>query len=174
MKPWVPLAWMSVLAVLFAACEPAARYRVLSVLFDGVPPPPTPVSEVAAPAGAQPVRKIVYGEHGPYAAKLCGACHESAATNKLVAPREQLCFRCHDIKMDKKYIHGPLASGGCTVCHDPHSSRYRYLLISESDSFCLHCHDRDTVMKTAAHSGVGEQCTVCHDAHMSDKRYLLR
>lgn len=94
--------------------------------------------------------------------------------NALVAPREQLCFRCHEIRMNKKYIHGPLASGGCTACHDPHSSQYRYLLVSESDSFCFYCHDRQTVARVGAHRGVQEQCTTCHDAHMSDKKYLLK
>ena len=53
----------------------------------------------------------------------------------------QLCGRCHELDLTRRYVHGPLASGGCTVCHDPHSSRYRYLLVSDSDGFCLSCHD---------------------------------
>jgi predicted CXXCH cytochrome family protein len=94
--------------------------------------------------------------------------------NTFVVPREQLCFQCHDLKLDKKYIHGPLASGGCTACHDPHSSKYRYFLLSESDSFCLRCHDRQAIDRIGAHAGVGDECMSCHDAHMSDKKYLLR
>jgi len=179
MKVWTVVGCIAaVAALLIGGCSATSRYKVLTFFFDGVPPPKATEAaegkqdEIRATA-AQP-RRVGYGEHGPYAARLCNGCHESAATNALVAPREQLCFRCHEIKLDKRHIHGPLASGGCTVCHDPHSSRSRYLLVSESDSFCLHCHDPRAVAKVAAHGGIQEQCTACHDAHMSDKRYLLR
>lgn len=176
MKIWtgVPI----IMAALSMGCNPTSRYKVLSFFFDGVPPlRVTEATQGENGALAKPAaqsRKVVAQGHGPYAARLCGACHESAATNALVVPREQLCFKCHEFRMDKKYIHGPLASGGCTACHDPHSSQYRYLLVSESDGFCLHCHDRQALARTAAHAGVEEQCTACHDAHMSDKKYLLR
>jgi predicted CXXCH cytochrome family protein len=127
-----------------------------------------------APGGAAGSRRAGFREHGPYAAKQCDACHDPGATNALVLPADQLCFQCHDLKLDKKYIHGPLASGGCLVCHDPHSSQYRYLLVSESDGFCLHCHDRKDLSKVGAHADLQESCTTCHDAHMSDSRYLLK
>ena len=136
------------------------------------PAPPGANQAVDAPAPRLPRGR--FGEHGQYGAKLCSGCHESAATNALVLPREQLCFKCHELKLDKKYIHGPLASGGCTVCHDPHSSRNRFLLVSESDTFCFYCHDRATVAPVEAHAGIEGQCTDCHDAHMSDKKYFLR
>jgi predicted CXXCH cytochrome family protein len=178
MKGSRAVACVSVAAVLAIGCHPTTRYQVLSFLFDGVPPPRSAEeaerSQAAIPADALALRRVGYGEHGPYAAKLCNACHESAAANTFVVPREQLCMKCHDLRLNKKYIHGPLASGGCTVCHDPHSSRYRYLLVSESDSFCLHCHDRQAIERNGAHQGVDGQCTDCHDAHMSDKKYLLR
>jgi predicted CXXCH cytochrome family protein len=177
MKEWAVVACVSLLAVLPIGCDATARYKVLSFFFDGVPRPVAPAVEVgkqAAVTGAVPSRQIGFRGHGPYAAKLCNACHEPGAMNALVAPVNQLCFRCHDIKMNKKYIHGPLASGGCTACHDPHSSQYRYLLVSESDSFCFYCHDRQAVARIGAHHGVEEQCTSCHDAHMSDKKYLLK
>ncbi len=167
-------ACISIATLVSVGCDPASRYEVLSLFFDGVPPP-----KIAADTtGQQPVtaepRRVGFLEHGPYAARLCTACHESAATNTFVVPRDQLCFKCHEIKTDKKYIHGPLASGGCTACHDPHSSKYRYLLVAESDSFCLRCHDSRDVERVPAHAGVGETCTSCHDAHMSDKKFLLR
>jgi predicted CXXCH cytochrome family protein len=146
------------------------------MFFDGVPPPKAEVATEleSPPAASSRTRVVGAGEHGPYAAKLCDACHERGGRNALVAPRDQLCFRCHEFKTTKKYVHGPLASGACLVCHDPHSSRFRHLLVSEADGFCLSCHDRGTVEKIAGHEGVGEQCTECHDAHMSDERYLLK
>jgi len=179
MKVWTVVPAAAVVAALSIGCNANSRYAVLSFFFDGVPPPavePAPGEKGSAKQGsaAQP-RRFGLGEHGPYGAKLCYACHQSVATNALVLPREELCFRCHDIKTGKKYVHGPLASGGCTACHDPHSSRYRYLLVSESDDFCFRCHDQEAVGRSPAHAAREEKtCTTCHDAHMSDKRYLLR
>ncbi len=178
MKFWTVLACIASLAMLSIGCDATSRHAVLSVFFDGVPPPQIAVApagmQTPGPASGTASRQVGYRGHGPYAARLCNACHESAATNALVAPREQLCFKCHEFKLDKKYIHGPLASGGCTACHDPHSSQYRYLLISESDNFCLHCHDRQAMAKISAHAGGEEKCTTCHDAHMSNKKFLLK
>jgi len=168
------------LAVAIAAasgCDATSRYRMLTTIFDGVPPPETVTASTDAPgAGADATtgRRTAVGTHGPYAAKMCDACHASASRGALVAPREELCFRCHELAAQKRYVHGPLASGGCTACHDPHSSRYRYLLIAESDSFCTQCHDPRSIAGVSAHADAADNCTTCHDAHMSDKKYLLR
>jgi predicted CXXCH cytochrome family protein len=175
MKVWTAVACVSVVAVLSIGCNATSRYEVLSYFFDGVPPPePTPNAAAAQAAVAVQPRQIGFTAHGPYGARMCNACHEPGAMNALVAPPEQLCFRCHEFKMDQKYIHGPLASGGCTACHDPHSSKYRYMLLSESDSFCFYCHAQQTVAKINGHADVGEKCTTCHNPHASDKKYLLR
>jgi predicted CXXCH cytochrome family protein len=191
-------------AVLASGCSTSKHHRVLSFFFDGVPEPEAAVVSTAPEVQATVGRRLVRpGEHGPYAAKLCDSCHDSRATNALVAPIDQLCVRCHQLGETKAYVHGPLASGGCTVCHDPHRSPNRYLLVSASDGFCLDCHDRAalSVVKTAggvaapaagevegaeaapetpetpqidAHAGDATNCTDCHDAHMSDRKYLLR
>lgn len=163
------------LAALCLDCSAATRNRVLTFFFDGVPPP------VAAPeaqpgsgpeaAAGRPIRSY---EHGPYAARLCSACHEAAATNALVAPRDQLCFRCHELQLDRKHVHGPIASGGCLVCHDPHRSSYAGLLVSGSDGFCFYCHDARNVEAIEGHEGMAGGCTECHDAHSSEQQYLLR
>jgi predicted CXXCH cytochrome family protein len=169
---------IGMVAVLSAGCQATTRHKVLTFFFDGVPEPQVPAPAQAEQPGSAAAgaagRPVAYREHGPYAAKLCNACHETAGTNALVAPGEQLCFRCHDLGLQKRYIHGPLASGGCLVCHDPHSSRSRYLLVSESDDFCLHCHDRQSKGGIGAQHGLLENCTICHDAHMSDRKYLLK
>jgi len=176
MKAWAVAACACSAALLTATCAPATRYKVLSTLFDGVPPPRAPaVASGAAGTGlAVPAPLVAPRDHGPYAARMCGACHEAAATNALVVPRDQLCFRCHELRVDRRYVHGPVASGGCLVCHDPHSSPYRYLLVSDSDSFCFYCHDRAAVATIAGHEGVESGCTGCHDAHASDTKYLLK
>ena len=140
------------------------------------PPAPETPAGAAAAAGREPAAGRVVGrfEHGPYAAKLCNACHDSQSTNNLVAPGDRLCGRCHELALDRKYVHGPVASGGCRVCHEPHSSPNRYLLVSASDGFCLHCHDRRDLSATDGHGGERTDCTSCHDAHQSDRRYLLK
>ena len=129
---------LGAVAALAAGCSTAKHHRVLSFFFDGVPDPQAAVvstgPEVQAAVGRQLVRP---GEHGPFAAKLCDGCHDSKATNALVAPIEQLCVRCHELGATQAYVHGPLASGGCLVCHDPHRSANRFLLVSASDGFCL-------------------------------------
>jgi predicted CXXCH cytochrome family protein len=177
MKAWVVGTAILLVATLSAGCGAMARHRVLSALFDGVPYPmeavPAGEAQGAAPGTPAP-RSVGYREHGPYAARMCSACHEAAATNALVVPAGELCARCHALSLSRKNIHGPLASGGCLVCHDPHSSRYGSLLVSESDTFCLHCHDASAVARIPGHEDTGQQCTGCHDAHMSDERFLLK
>lgn len=178
MKLSTAVGFICLVAALAVGCSAASRHNVLSRLFDGVPP----LAPAAEPGQARPEARVAaagqrivgYQEHGPYAARLCNACHEAGATNALMAPPDELCFKCHNLRLDRKYIHGPLASGGCLVCHDPHSSQYRYLLVSESDGFCSHCHAKTTIEKVSAHLGAGERCTTCHDAHMSDRAFLLK
>lgn len=177
MKKSTAVGFLCLATVLAVGCNAATRHNVLSHLFDGVPPlkPATGTGQALPKARATAGERIVaYQEHGPYAARLCNTCHEAGATNALMAPPDELCFKCHSIRLDKKYIHGPLASGGCLSCHDPHSSQYRHLLVSESDGFCSHCHSKAAVERVPAHLGAGERCTTCHDAHMSDRAFLLK
>jgi predicted CXXCH cytochrome family protein len=177
-RPATAALCVGVAAALLFGCDARTRHKTLTMFFDGVPPmketAPAPPPPDTSPAGAPPSRKLVYLEHGPYAAKLCSACHDAAAMNALVVPREELCFRCHEIKQDWRYVHGPLASGGCLVCHDPHSSPNGSLLVSESDSFCFRCHDRAAIEAIEGHGDAAASCTNCHDAHGSDTKFLLK
>lgn len=178
MKLRTLLAASGAAAALSVGCNTASGHKVLAFFFDGVPPPgsaaATAAGEPALPAHAVRGATAALREHGPYAAKLCDACHDPRAMNRLVVPVEQLCGRCHELDLDRRYVHGPLAAGGCTVCHDPHSSRYGYLLVSESDGFCLTCHDRGALPADTDHAGEAARCTDCHDAHKSDQKYLLK
>ncbi len=171
------VAALCLLAALGAGCNTATGHRVLRLFFDGVPEPKAAPAAVAAASGAQPAaepRRVGRVEHEPYAAKECEACHDAKRTNSLVLPPEKLCFQCHDFDLSRKYVHGPLAAGGCLLCHDPHTSPYRHLLKSESDGFCLSCHDRRDLSKVEGHESPRTDCTSCHEAHMSDKKYLLK
>ena len=168
-----------VAAALLCACNTTRSHKILSFFFDGVPEPGGKPSVEAGIKGRKAEEQGItvaasrYREHGPYAAKQCQGCH-LRATNNLILPIEELCFQCHSLNVRKKYIHGPLASGGCKVCHEPHGSVYPFLLVSEPKEFCSHCHDRNRIAKLDAHRGKEGQCTDCHDAHSSDKAYLLK
>lgn len=171
-------AALSVAAALTLGCSGTARHKVLNFFFDGVPMPQPPVVTAteagAETAGGAPLGRTFASEHGPYGAKLCGACHDAQAVNALVVSGDRLCARCHDLALDKQYVHGPVADGGCLSCHDPHSSPYRHLLLSESDGFCLHCHDGAALSPVEGHAAGETNCTSCHDAHMSDRKFLLK
>ncbi len=162
------------LLCLWVVLAVGCSYKHLSFFFDGVPNPEKKIQALPGTQAIAPTTRVQYSEHGPYAAKQCNACHNREMTNNLIVPVEQLCANCHELQLTKKYIHGPLLSGGCLVCHDPHSSPYRYLLKSESDTFCFYCHDQIALPKDDAHSSVTAQCTSCHDAHMSNNKYLLK
>jgi predicted CXXCH cytochrome family protein len=163
------------LIALASGCVTESNYKVLSFFFDGVPDPSIP-AEIRLSAREARMASLSQARgsiHGPYGARMCDGCH-NRSTNALIKPVEELCMICHDIKLDKKWIHGPLVSGGCRVCHFPHSSPNEFLLVSDSKDFCFHCHSRDDFAKNPAHEGVGSQCILCHDPHMSDNKNLLR
>ena len=169
-----------ILLLMVCGCEPKtqSQYKMLSFFFDGVPDPARLTAEElrkeqeARDAGKKQA-KSRQTQHGPFAAKLCDACHKKS-TNALVLPIDQLCFKCHTLDIDKKYIHGPVASGGCRVCHSPHGSGFPFLLVAKPEEFCFYCHDKADVYRNAIHSGLTVECTACHDAHSSDDRYLLQ
>lgn len=162
-----------------SGCSPETRYRTLSFFFDGVPLPGESGTDVTSGKEKKRQQKGIavaarFGYHGPYAARMCEACHQRGG-NKLIMPVESLCLHCHVLNIQKRHIHGPLASGGCRVCHEPHGSGKPYLLVSEPSKFCFHCHDEVEVNTREVHkSSVGTECTVCHNPHGSDSEFLLK
>jgi predicted CXXCH cytochrome family protein len=161
------------LAILFAGCSAVTRHRVLTIFFDGVPGPvaareggPSPVA--AASSG----RSAAVFAHGPYAARLCEACH--ARGDEPALPREQLCARCHDVRPTARVVHGPYADGSCRECHEPHSSPRRFLLVAEVGALCQRCHPRQTLVSVASHEPFDAHCTECHEPHASANDHLLR
>ena len=161
-----------------ALVSTACSERTLRIFFDGVPPPGGRAAPRAG-ASAGPVRpgetaRATGSEHGPYAAKQCDGCHLTGRSNALIVPADQLCARCHDLNLSKRFVHGPLAAGGCLLCHDPHSSQYATLLVADSRTFCFRCHEARSLRPVEGHESGGPACISCHDAHMSDRRFLLR
>lgn len=176
----IRLLIISLIVMLLHGCsDPVKRYRILSFFFDGVPQPG--ITEPTLTGGEQkiesnlPEKKPLHipAEHGPYAARMCSGCHRKD-TNELIMPTERLCFYCHNMDIEKKWLHGPIAAGGCRVCHMPHSSGYAYMLVSEPREFCLYCHDRADILKNDVHRYSELGCLDCHDAHTGNDRFLLK
>jgi len=171
------LAALWLCLILLAGCAAETRYKTLSFFFDGVPLPGDHMKPGEGAAGASPDggggrKKGHPSIHGPYAAKMCDACHQ-AETNRLLLPKEELCLKCHTFPPVRRQ-HGPLAAGGCLACHDPHRSGNQFLLVSEAKIFCMHCHDPKDIYSHEAHQGRDLVCTECHSPHGSDNEYLLR
>lgn len=172
----------AILAALLAhGCGAETRYRVLSLFFDGVPPPAG--SGAAAPAAGDgataagaplPGPVAAYRQHVPYAKRNCGGCHEPG-TNALVARPPELCLRCHAMELEKKrYVHAPVVSGFCLLCHAPHGSKHPWLLIAEPREMCFYCHNPTDVFRNPAHREREEApCTDCHNPH-ADTRFFLK
>lgn len=175
MRRWAGIVVFFLGLTLLLSCEPRSRYKTLSFFFDGVPDPDKVVSAPGDSRQRADERELKnkFLSHGPYEAKLCEACHQRGS-NALVLPMEKLCFKCHTMGLNKKYLHGPVAAGSCRVCHDPHGSGRPFLLVSEAQKFCYYCHAEKAVSATQAHQGMEVSCTECHDAHSSDNRFFLK
>jgi predicted CXXCH cytochrome family protein len=172
----VCLVWLTGCATTSSG-EPGLGYKVLSFFFDGVPLPVSQDQNAQQNQGGQGAARPElgkYAEHGPFAAKLCRACHQQG-TNDLVLPIKELCVNCHALNIKKRYVHGPVASGDCKVCHEPHGSAYRFFLVDEPKKFCFYCHKQKDILKREVHQSSTEmQCTECHNAHASNVEFLLK
>lgn len=90
----------------------------------------------------------------------------------------KVCLGCHEglkEKMEKPFVHTPLADGDCVGCHNPHTSAYAMLMSAPADKICYSCHE-SVVSENAksVHEVVAEgECISCHDPHASDNEMNL-
>lgn len=112
------------------------------------------------------------GDYRYHIAKMaCGDCHRQGFS--VSQPDDSICYRCHDKKDDKKFVHGPLAGGACAVCHEPHGSRNAYFLKDDTRVLCISCHDQSS-SRTHVFSGKNKKCEKCHNPHSSEEPNFLR
>ncbi|WP_242343963.1 cytochrome c3 family protein [Anaeromyxobacter terrae] len=123
----------------------------------------------------------------------CHAAHASDHAGLLKAPREELCFGCHDAKalLPKSVRHAPVAEGRCLECHDPHGSdRPNALRAAQDRAACLRCHDvrapsgkgtpgrsaRLDLSKPNVHPALDAgECGACHETgHSGELPKLLK
>jgi predicted CXXCH cytochrome family protein len=85
---------------------------------------------------------------------------------------------CHDKKIvSGKFVHGPVAVGGCTMCHNPHQSDFPRMLPAAGNDVCFSCHtDKAEAFKGKkfVHKPVAEKCTNCHSPHSGDYKYNFK
>jgi predicted CXXCH cytochrome family protein len=160
---------------------PEQRHRVLTFFFDGVPPlhpeEPAQVAESATQPTLSEVTDLpMVSVHGPVAQKECEQCHASARSNRLVEPKQDLCWSCHEREdFPGEVVHGPVAAGFCDACHDPHRSKHRFLLVRAQAELCDGCHDQSSFAAIAEHRATnGDDCQRCHDPHAADRQYMLK
>jgi predicted CXXCH cytochrome family protein len=87
--------------------------------------------------------------HGPYAARLCSACHPKPVNNRIrltAADVDSLCYTCHtQFKAETegaKSRHKLLSQSdrSCMECHDPHATNQEYVLKQPAQDLCTGCH----------------------------------
>jgi len=112
---------------------------------------------------------------------FCATCHQPAAgadKHEFTFPAEgaELCYMCHESKVDKKVKHLPAAYGLCTACHSPHQSDNPRQLRFPVEELCTTCHaGNDFKGGKVTHGPVAEgRCIRCHDPHSADNGFMLR
>jgi len=176
---------VTLLVILAASCTEEKRYRILSSLFDGVPPLGGGTSQTGSSNSLRPARpgeeSLMYA-HEPVAKRQCVKCHgDNLKGNfsrevQLEAPVPDLCFGCHEEMASLEgWVHGPVAAGDCLMCHEPHRSKNQHLLKYPVPDMCFRCHDPKAIAEIPNHGEpVFKKCLLCHFGHTSQSRYLLR
>lgn len=170
------------MAGLTAACTPAARYRVLSFFFDGVPEPGAGPSRSSAGNEpkliipiARPLKKEVFA-HAPFRQNMCRECHDPNGPWLTTTVEEGLCENCHiAFEALRPSVHRPVAERKCLACHSPHESAYPGVLIRAPETLCDDCHPRDDLACGSHHETIAaDPCLTCHDPHAGVDPYFLR
>jgi len=180
----VLLSTIGVALVSFLACNETTKYKTLSFLFDGVPPPgssttkhgATPNADEGAPAALAPEAppRRTY-PHPPYRDNRCDGCHDVAGGGLIRPVKEGLCLTCHTKLLEGlTYVHGPVAVRDCTVCHETHASAYPNLLLTDSVSTCLNCHDRSDLSPELHPPDSVAVCVDCHNPHGGANRFFVK
>ena len=137
--------------------------------------------------------------HGPYAARLCSACHPAPVDGKVGLTAENvdsLCYRCHANFKEEMAGAGSRhkllsqSQRSCMECHDPHAANQEYHLKKPAQELCVSCHDappKQTLLtpdvtdlqylklsSKYVHEPARKSCLICHDAHASQFPKELR
>ncbi len=173
--------------LLHLACSHQSRHKVLTTLFDGVPPDSAAADSTGgkngkadslANADKTPAEKPdspQYFYHAPYAEKSCGSCHDMQQAAALIESPPELCYYCHtDFSEEFEVLHMVVEAGECSGCHNPHLSEYPALLTRGGQQVCLACHDSESLFSGETHAEIGEMaCWECHNPHGGADEYMF-
>ncbi len=119
------------------------------------------------------------------------AYSEVASAPVSVPPPAPNCLtsECHSDLIEKKFLHGPVKSKGCTICHEvltPDKSQnfklknhppIKKLGVIEINQKCFVCHDEYKNKLSAAktvHSAIEKKsCVGCHNPHQSTRNTFI-
>lgn len=182
---------LTFLCLLLSGCDPVARHKALSTIFDGVPSlPPAEnlckdyyTQRVAAELSGAKLKEgggdaVISSVHLPYEEKRCNDCHaeDKDKTDGLIRPKRELCFVCHKDFIKGAFVHGPVAVGECQACHVPHNSTYPDLLKTDKSKLCDSCHREKRLAAGMHELFVSKKmvCDDCHNPHFGVVRYFLK
>ncbi|MCK5056288.1 MAG: hypothetical protein KAT34_06510 [Candidatus Aminicenantes bacterium] len=168
---------------LLTACSVKKNYKILSLVFDGVPKPGSekkiiPANQPQKPGEIKREREVtvMLSSHPAFKERKCGDCHDTGRANLLKKERNDICYSCHKKeKFAGDYLHGPIAVGECLTCHLPHESKYERLLKSKDKKACFDCHDEADLTKIEQHEEKEDRtCLSCHLPHAANNKFFLR
>ncbi len=165
------LVCLALSLTVLGACSPAARYRVKTFFFTGVPAPgqenaansaaapqvvlESPVERQLRKRSQRAVVASTFYYHGPFASHHCDLCHATTASKPFRTGVAQTAGKDETINI------GP---------------RLAYPI----DELCVSCHAEKSPVAARArglwmHGPVGKGwCTQCHNPHKSTQRFMLQ
>jgi predicted CXXCH cytochrome family protein len=167
--------FIAVALLAWAGCTVTPEnYKLLSMLFDGVPDP-----SMSGPSGNivgfDISQSPTYSIHKPYEEQQCEACHKVGL--QPTRNDSAICIDCHkQTPTEHRFTHGPVAAGACMWCHAPHESAHAALLRDVDRKVCAQCHTPDMLSSTKVpeHADPGRACLECHTGHGGPEPYMLR
>jgi predicted CXXCH cytochrome family protein len=103
--------------------------------------------------------------HGPYAARLCSACHPSPVDGKVgltAATVDSLCYECHSQFKTEMAGAGSRhklldkSERSCLDCHDPHAADQEFHLKKLAQDLCVGCHAEQPKQAASGEKPLGE------------------
>ncbi len=172
---------------LMVACAADTRRRVMHFFFEYPDAPSVDSSKPAEPGlttsanrSADDRRRSlrVMSQHPPFTMRQCESCHAPELGQRLHDDFPSLCRDCHETHFEeRRYVHGPVASGDCLFCHTMHVSTEKALLTQPQAVLCTSCHPAqwDDGAPAPYHDGIERlACTDCHEAHFADNPKLMK
>jgi predicted CXXCH cytochrome family protein len=126
------------------------------------------------PHSSDTPKRLPKFSHGPYAARLCSACHPAPVKGKVeltAANVDSLCYECHtNFKAEMASANSrhkllDKSNRSCMECHDPHAANQEYILKKPGQDLCLGCH-----VEQPEQTAKGDKPPLEYDA--SDMEYL--